>query len=154
MGLLDGWFRRKASVLLPGIVRPVTHTFVGSCCGHAVTLAEDSRGALTGMLTAFGKSRKTAVPRTGEGKVHYCLDCLSKMSIRCATCGDVIFVGDTISTGEVVGKPAFDNIVRDPKYPEYYIGCASNRACCPDIDYLAGHWMPNDDGTASVKRIR
>lgn len=106
-------------------------------CGHK-TLIRDK-------VTAFGRSTVTTLP-VENGKTPYCHRCLEKMAIRCAWCGEPIFVGDPV-TLYIPNK--------DTKLPDYavhfeegVVGCLSIHCADTGAD-RAGFWYP----PGTVKKV-
>ncbi len=91
-----------------------------------------------GQIEAFG-DRKII---TFNGQPEYCLDCMAKMSILCAWCGQPIMVGDQItllspSSPEEFVIPGY--AVVHSKEPLQLVGCL--RWDCADSACLrAGFW--------------
>jgi hypothetical protein len=103
-------------------------------CGHK-TLEKDK-------VWAFGASDETTIPII-DGKTDYCHRCLEKMAIRCAWCGEVIFIGYPITLYSPRDK--------DHKMPDYavlhngehnsYVGCLRWNCAESGAD-RAGFWYP------------
>lgn len=110
-------------------------------CGHE-TLKKDK-------VAAFGTSCETEIPIV-DGKTDYCHRCLEKMAIRCAWCGEAIFIGDPIT----LYSPSDKN----RKMPDYavlhneehnsYVGCLRWNCTETGAD-RAGFWYP----TGKVYRV-
>ena len=102
-------------------------------CGHK-TLAR-------GNMTAFGVSRKTKISII-DGKTDYCHRCLEKMAIKCAWCGNVIFINDKITLCTPLSKnfeiPEHTVVVHE-KNPLKLVGCSRCAEAGADI---AGFWHP------------
>lgn len=103
-------------------------------CGHK-TLRTDR-------VTAFGTSCKTKIP-INNGRTDYCHRCLEKMAIRCAWCGEVIFIGDPVTL--------YSPRDAECQMPEYavlynkdhnsYVGCLRWNCAETGAD-RAGFWYP------------
>lgn len=73
---------------------------------------------------------------------RYCHKCLQKMTIRCAWCGNPIFIGDRItinSPQETFVIPSY--AIKRATYPNGLIGC-TRMSCCDMIGEMIGFWMP------------
>ena len=96
----------------------------------------------TDWVHAFGKKCKTEIP-VENGKTSYCHKCLSKMAIKCAWCGEVIFIGDPItlysSVKDNFGIP--EHAVVYNKYPLQLVGCL-RWDCAETGADRAGFWIP------------
>jgi hypothetical protein len=90
------------------------------------------------------------MPLAENGHPDYCLDCISKMSIRCAWCGESIVIGEHIT----LDFPHKE--FRVPDYAVKYgegeeqalVGCL-RWACADTLAMMCGHWMP----PGVVKRV-
>lgn len=92
-----------------------------------------------GEVTAFGTSRTLWLP-IRNGSTPYCHACLAKMTIRCAWCGEPIFIHDPVTlfsrTNEDSEIP--DHAVR---YPDNrFVGCLNCASF--GIADCTGFWMP------------
>jgi len=102
-------------------------------CGHE-TLKKDK-------VTAFGKSAVIKIPIV-DGKTDYCHRCLEKMAIKCAWCGNVIFIGSPV-TLYMATKKDFkipEHAVIYNENPLQLVGC---RRCAElgSADWM-GYWVP------------
>lgn len=103
-------------------------------CGHPTKLMD--------RVNAFGETGIITITPGKNGKVEYCHRCLEKMTIRCAWCGNPIFIGNPVT----LYTPA-----ENYKIPEHAVICGSNPirlvGClgwnCADsgVD-RAGFWIP------------
>lgn len=135
-------------------------------CGHRT-----KRG---GPVSAFGRTITTKMPKNDDGSVDYCLDCIGKMAIRCAWCGDPIFIGDPItlySPGPRAGffsseEPSEAQKVREQdgfvvpdgavvyrENPLTLIGCLGWNCADTGAD-RAGFWFPGENGKGRVHRVQ
>lgn len=78
----------------------------------------------------------------GIEKPSHCHQCLQKMTIRCACCGNPIFIGDRITINSpqntyVIPKYA----VKHNTYPTGLIGC-TRISCCDMLGEMIGFWLP------------
>lgn len=82
------------------------------------------------------------MPLAKNGHPDYCLECIGKMSIRCAWCGEPITIGDPITLYHP--KKEFEVPDYAVKYGESdkqsLVGCL--RWDCADTLALCGQWMP------------
>ncbi len=90
-------------------------------------------------IEAFGGHTITQIPFTEDGMLEACGDCLKKMAIQCAWCGNVIFIGNTVTV-----FPAN----ADQKIPSYavkhdhgYVGCTRS-TCFEQLDEPGKYWAP------------
>ncbi len=114
-------------------------------CGH--------RTRRSGRITAFDTYRSKQMPLNNGGTVDWCLDCIGKMTIRCAWCGSPIFVADPITL--YVPKKLDDlpeYAVRYGENPVSVVGCML-MSCADTGADRAGFWMPGDDGKGRVARV-
>ncbi|MEO7617209.1 MAG: hypothetical protein ABIS59_00020, partial [Candidatus Saccharibacteria bacterium] len=115
-------FRRKKKLAAHVAPTPLvnentaaTGTLIATRCGHPTEVE--------GEVSAFGKITHTQMP-SPDGEVEFCLACIGDMAIRCAWCGEVIFIGDPVT----LYSPE-----RGFKAPEYaveykngqFVGCLS-----------------------------
>lgn len=105
--------------------------YVANKCGH--------KTKIKGRVCALGENFTLEMPLAENKKPDFCLDCISKMSIRCAWCGEPIHIGDPVTTLCV----AQDYI--PPEYAVRYednsfVGCLSWG--CGEAIFRSGFWMP------------
>lgn len=82
------------------------------------------------------------IPLAKNGRPDYCIECIGKMSIKCAWCGHPIVIGELIT----LHIPKKDSKV--PDYAVHYtedgvnalVGCS--RMSCADGYDLCGRWLP------------
>jgi len=110
-------------------------TYVASC-GHKCIISDE--------LTAFGQTIIYTLPIKG-GKIEYCHKCLGKMTIRCAWCGNPIFIGDFITLYRPTRKKDFVipswAVIYDNKKEQQLVGCQRKGCVDSNTDYC-GHWLP------------
>ncbi len=95
-----------------------------------------------GSVSAFGLTVITKMPKNHNGSVDYCLNCIGKMAIRCAWCGDPIFIGDPITLYTPYdGFQVPDHAVIHKKEPLKLVGCLG-WDCADTISDQAGIWTP------------
>ena len=126
-----------------------------------------------GKVSAFGHSTKTSMPINKSGSVDWCLDCIEKMAIQCAWCGNAIFIGEPItlySPGPLaeffsseepseIQKARWQEDFVAPDYAVVYqenplvlVGCLYRYCADPGAD-RAGFWFPGKAGKGEVWRI-
>lgn len=103
---------------------------VASVCGH--------KTRISGEICVFGKMVSVELPADGT---RYCLECLGKMSIQCASCGEAIYPGSGVSSicfadGDLVPEYA----VSHPSNDGAYLGCLSG-SCSISGGGFTGHWI-------------
>lgn len=115
--------------------------YVAEKCGH-LTKRE-------GPIKAYDVTME--MPLNERGTVNYCLECIGKMTIRCAWCGKPIFIGDPVTLfTPVSGYNMPDYAVLQSTAPLRYVGCLR---CSPTIACRAGFWLPGDDGKGYVFEV-
>lgn len=104
-------------VMCLAISRPFRKTYTSSICGH--------RTKRVGQVTSLGEKRILSLNvLKSDGKPRYCLDCIAKMSIKCAWCGNPIHIGDPITLYSP--KDSYDvpeYAVRYTEDPKRLVGC-------------------------------
>lgn len=136
---------RPIAKLLPSTAGLPLFQHVASKCGH--------RTYRTGKVSAFGHTIKTKMPKNDDGSFDYCLGCIGKMAIRCAWCGESIFVGDPITLytpGEGFEIPAHAVVHKED--PLQLVGCL-RWDCAQTGGDMAGTWIPDHDEKGRVRRI-
>jgi hypothetical protein len=122
----------RLKVLWTSFLNIFKKKYVGNVCKHRTLLSGEIRAQSEGFLMKM--------PLEENGSPEYCLECIGKMSIRCAWCGEPIFIGDPVTLYKPV--ETFD-------VPEYavpygdskcFVGCL--RATCADGCDRAGFWVP------------
>lgn len=108
-------------------------TYTAQKCGH--------KTKLSGSFVAFGEKHSGHLKLEG-GKVDYCIECIRKMTIRCAWCGKSIVIGDPVTLympndkGFVI--PDYATVYQ--KEPLQLVGCL--RWGCADTGAdRAGFWV-------------
>lgn len=163
------WLKRLLRRSIPRKLQSCT----ASKCGHHTSFV--------GTIHVFGHSATMAMPMNVEGATDYCLDCIEKMSIRCAWCEDPIVVGDPITLytpksekdiergfdamqkrGQIefpfvieegLGFPLPDLAVVYQQKPLQVVGCLGWDCADTGAD-RAGFWMPGENGKGMVRRVR
>jgi hypothetical protein len=82
------------------------------------------------------------MPLSENGNPDYCLDCIAKMSIKCAWCENSIHVGDPVTL--FIPKESYkvpEHAVRYDKDERLLIGCLGWNCAGSGID-RQGFWMP------------
>lgn len=144
----------------------------GKHCGHPTRIK--------GRVSAFNVSGTTRMPLRNDGTTDYCLECISKMAVRCGWCGEPIFIGDPVTLYSPRSVEGFNEnwkedlpftLVEDPvtglrlpetavvyqptegrKYPTI-VGCGRTSCADTGADY-AGIWLPGNHGKGYAQRIR
>lgn len=122
-------------------------TYLATNCGHQSPLGGD--------VTAFGEKRTLNV-RTLDlsGAIDgWCLDCMSKMVIRCAWCESPIFPEDPItlySAKEGFVVPEHAVVYR--RSPLQLVGCLGWN-CAETGGDRAGFWVAGEEGRGRVYRV-
>lgn len=110
-------------------------TLKGVVCGHETKRA--------GEIVVFGESSIMEMPVNEEGHPDYCLDCIAKMSIRCAWCGGAIKIGALVTLyipQESFVVPEYAVCYQHGEH-EALVGCL--RWDCADTGAdMCGRWMP------------
>lgn len=112
-------------------------TYTTNICKHSTKL----KGRILSKEADFVME----MPLSVDGNPDYCLECIGKMSIQCAWCGNPIHIGNSVTLhlprdGETYEAPL--HAVQYPTDGKYFVGCL--RWDCSDgggID-RAGFWMP------------
>lgn len=121
--------------------------YTATKCGH--------RTRQTGVVSAFGKTIAIKMPRNEYGSVDYCLKCIGKMAIRCAWCGNPIFIGNpiTLYTPKQNDFKIPDYAVIYSENPLQLVGCLGWNCAITGAD-RAGFWVPGEDGKGCVERVQ
>lgn len=119
--------------------------YVATKCGH--------RTEQEGRVSAFEHVIIIEMPRNEIGSVDYCLDCIGKMAIQCAWCGNQIFIGDpiTLYTPRCNFKVP-EHAVVYAKKPLQLVGCLDGN-CAESRADKAGLWLPDENGKGHVHRV-
>ena len=114
-----------------GSLSPFRYT--ATKCGH--------RTQRTGQVSAFGQTITTKMPTNENGSMDYCLDCIGKMAIRCAWCGDPIFIGNPITLYTPHGDfQVPEHAIVYNKEPLQLVGCLGWNCAETGAD-RAGFWV-------------
>jgi len=102
--------------------------YIATKCGHKTKKVEK--------VDVFGEIFFLLVYKT-----YYCADCLAKMSIRCAWCGQSIKVGDAITLNTPIHKSfkIHDYAVKYSEDPLLLVGCLRWECADGGLD-RAGFW--------------
>ncbi len=93
------------------------------------------------------------MPRNETGGFDYCLDCVAAMTIRCAWCGNVIFIGSPVTLyGPLPEFQIPEYAVVHSRDPLKLVGCLGWDCADSGFD-RAGFWMPGPDGSGLVHRV-
>lgn len=126
--------------------------YIATRCGHKTKLIGKVESSFGGSGSG---SEVIGMPVKADGTVDYCLDCLAKMTIRCAWCGKPIFIGSTVTSylpKDGVTMPDYA-VARDGSPAKGYIGCC-RCWCVEDLDDLIGRWLPGIHGAGRVALFR
>lgn len=119
---------------------------IADICGH--------KTAQNGKIEAFGVETDMKMPRNSQGRLDYCLDCITQMTVKCAWCGDVIFIGTPITLYGPSYPWVFpDGTVFHSDNPLRVVGCPSSSCADTGADYV-GMWLPDTEGQGQVVRRR
>lgn len=93
-----------------------------------------------GTVTVFGKE----VQFGSRGVIlntDYCAQCIANMAIRCAWCGNIIFIGDPVTLLRSTDESQMpDYAVRYVQDASLFIGCV-DMDCCWSGGCLSGRWV-------------
>lgn len=110
-------------------------------CGH--------QSPLNGTVSAYGEFTEMRMPFNNQGTIDWCLDCIGKMTIKCASCGKPIWIGSPIAL-----------IVLDDQdeIPPYAVPHEGGFVVCLRIDcgepcMRSGFWLPSVNGHGYVFRV-
>ena len=93
------------------------------------------------------------MPTNENGSMDYCLDCIGKMAIRCAWCGDPIFIGNPITLYTPHGDfQVPEHAIVYNKEPLQLVGCLGWNCAETGAD-RAGFWLQGEDGKGCVQRV-
>jgi hypothetical protein len=96
----------------------------------------------TGKITSHGESRTMSMPLSENGNPDYCLECIAKMSIRCAWCESSIHIGDPVTL--YIPQESYQvpgHAVRYDKDERRFVGCLGWNCACSGAD-RQGFWIP------------
>lgn len=116
------------------VSRSFRKTHTANICGH-VTKKK-------GFIKYGDSTVIMEMPLEDNGHPDYCLDCISKMTIRCAWCGEPIVIGSPITLYlPTEGLDIPDHAVRYSEGKEQaLVGCL--RWDCAHLANMSGYWMP------------
>ena len=101
-------------------------------CGH--------KTRISGEICVFGKAVIIEVSVGKDDATTYCLECLGKMSIRCVSCGEAIYIGDGVEIVRLSPESEIpDYAVPHPHIEGAYFGCV--RMACTCGAGFAGQWV-------------
>jgi hypothetical protein len=117
-------------------------THVANICGH--------KTSKKGFMYDGTSTSIMEMPLAENGHPDYCLDCIGKMGIRCAWCGEPITIGEPVT----LDFPHKE--FRVPDYAVKYgegeeqalVGCL-RWDCADTLTMMCGQWMP----PGVVKRV-
>ena len=113
---------------------PLKKTYVANVCGH--------KTKKTGLVLSKNGRHTMSMPISENGNPDYCIDCISKMTIRCAWCGDSIHIGDPVTLyvpNEIYKIPEY--AVKYKEDERCFVGCLGWDCASSGAD-RQGFWMP------------
>lgn len=113
---------------------PFRKTYTANICGHHTKRI--------GEVTSRGESRILSMPISQNGSPDYCLDCIAKMSIKCAWCDNTIHVGNPVTL--YIPKESYKvpkDAVRYDKDRRRFVGCLGWNCAETGAD-RSGFWIP------------
>lgn len=116
------------------ISNPFRKTYTANVCRH--------RTKKIGKVVAHGESHIMSMPLSENGNPDYCLDCIAKMSIKCAWCENPIHVGDPVTL--YIPNESFkvpEHAVRHDKDERCLVGCLGWNCADSGAD-RQGFWIP------------
>jgi len=111
--------------------------YVAGICKH------ETKGA--GEISAFDETQLIKMPLNDGGVPDFCLDCISKMAIQCAWCGEPITIGSPIAlyTPSDLASVKLDlKIHQHNDDPNQFVGCL-RWDCAECGGDRAGFWYPD-----------
>ncbi len=124
----------RLHVLWLAVTYPFRKTYTTNMCGHLTKRS--------GKITSHGESYIMTMPLSENGNPGYCLDCLAKMSIRCAWCENSIHIGDPVTLYISRGSNKVpEHAVRYDRDERCYVGCLG-WGCAETGADRQGFWMP------------
>jgi len=133
----------KAWVFFTTIFRK---TYTANICGH--------KTKSTGFMKAGDRVTIMTMPLAENKRPDYCLDCIGKMTIKCAWCSNDITIGSPVT----LYTPVDTYEVPDHAVPyteggsKALVGCLGWECACSGAD-RAGFWLPGEDGKGRVHRV-
>jgi len=116
-------------------------TYTANVCRH--------KTKLEGPMSDGENTNIMEMPLAKNGSPDYCIECLGKMSIKCAWCSHPIVIGELITL--YTPKKDYQAPGYAVRYTEdgvdAFVGCS--RMSCADGCDLCGRWMPPGE----VKRV-
>ncbi len=109
-------------------------TYTTDMCGHQTKK--------TGEVKSRDESHIISMPFSENGNLDYCLDCISKMSIRCAWCENLIHIGEPVTL--YIPREPFnvpEHAVRYDKNESCLVGCLGWNCADTGAD-RQGFWLP------------
>lgn len=113
---------------------PIRKTYTATTCGHQTKK--------TGKISPDSESSIMSMPLSKNGNPDYCLDCLGKMSIKCAWCKNPIHIGDPVTL--YIPEESFEIPKHAVKYHEderCLVGCLGWDCASSGAD-RQGFWVP------------
>lgn len=113
---------------------PFRKTYIANVCRH--------RTKKVGKVTSHGESYMMSMPLSDNGNPNYCLDCIAKMAIRCAWCGNSIHVGNPVTL--YIPQESYqvpEHAVRYSEDRRRLIGCLGWNCAGTGAD-RQGFWVP------------
>lgn len=124
---------------------PILPRYRAVKCGHYTKRS--------GLVSAFGRTVIMKMPKNQRGMMDYCLDRIGKMAVRCAWCGDPIFIGDPITLYTPFGDFKIpEHAVVYNRNPLQLVGCLGWNCAETGAD-RAGFWLPGEGGNGRVQRV-
>ncbi len=121
--------------LLLAISHPFMKTYRANVCGHS-TKKE-------GVCVSFGEKYTINMPLSENENPDHCLKCIGDMAIKCAWCGEPIYIGEpiTLYSPERESFKIPEYAVRYSEKPVILVGCLRWDCALTGGD-RAGFWMP------------
>lgn len=133
--------------MIANIPKILLRDHVATRCGHTTKRR--------GVLKAFGQQAKVRMPVNELGSVDWCLDCISDLTIRCAFCGNAIFIGEpiTLHTPPKTGfqTPAHAYIYKN--IPLLLVGCIACQGDTKTEAHMDYYWTVGDDDRGFVHKV-
>ncbi len=123
------------TVLWLRMTHALRKTYKASKCKH--------KTKRKGVISSGGEIITMSMPLGEANRPEYCLDCVAKMTIRCAWCGSTIFIGDKVTL--YTPKDTFKIPDYAVKYTENeskaLVGCLRRNCSITGAD-MCGEWVP------------
>ncbi len=97
----------------------------------------------SGVIKSLDEEIIMQMPLEDDGRPDYCLNCIAKMSIRCAWCGSVILIDDFITLyvpSNTFRIPDYAVIYKDIDGSETLVGCLRKGCGITEVD-MNGRWV-------------